>query len=230
MSNTSAAPKCIGIIMDGNRRWAKARGENSLAGHTAGYKKLKEIVLLAEEAGVRHLIFYAFSTENWKRSGMEVSFLLSLLADALEEELKNVQNSSTRFRFIGEREHFDERLRSAQGRLEEATRDKNGITVVLALSYGGRREIVAAVNALLVESDRGAIDEPMFVEQLSTKGIPDPDIIIRTGGEKRLSNFLLWQGAYAELFFSDTLWPDFSKEEFLKILQEYAARERRFGA
>lgn len=224
----STAPACIGIIMDGNRRWARERGLPTLEGHMCGYRKLKEVVSWANKAGVETLIFYAFSTENWNRSADEVAYLMRLFETALVDEIGEIQKRGVRLRFLGQRERFSKKLQEAMDQAEAQTKGNGNGTIVLALSYGGRQEIVAAVNTLLHDGTQET-SEGDFASRLSTVGIPDPDIIIRPGGEKRLSNFLPWQSVYSELFFSDTYWPDFSKEEFLGILEEYSKRERRRG-
>lgn len=224
----SAIPECIGVIMDGNRRWAKEKGLPTLEGHRQGFNKFKEVGVWAKEAGIKHLIFYAFSTENWNRSEEEVSYLLDLFTDAIGREAERLKEENARMLFIGELNRFPEALQELMEQVARDSANNTGITVTIALSYGGRAEITHAINGLLAEG-RGSITEEEFSRCLWTKDIPDPDIIIRTGGEKRLSNFLPYQSVYSELFFSDTYWPDFSKEEFLGILDEFSRRERRRG-
>jgi len=214
--------------MDGNRRWARERGLPTLEGHLRGYRKLKNVMSWAKEAGVPHLIFYTFSTENWNRSKEEVGYLMKLFETAFANEIDEIKKKGIRLRFIGQRERFSEKLQAAMARAERDTAENTEGTVAFALSYGGRQEIIEAANALLKEGKKQT-DEAAFGEHLWSAGIPDPDIIIRPGGEKRLSNFLPWQSVYSELFFSDTYWPDFSKEEFLGILKEYGERGRRRG-
>lgn len=228
-------PQSIGVILDGNRRWARARELPALEGHRAGYNKTKEFVLWARDAGVRAVIAYVFSTENWNRASTEVSYLMNLLREALaERETRAYKKENIQIRVVGDRAMLADDMKDQIARAEEHTKDQGGLTLAFALSYGGRREIADAASRL-VESMRnnvfrGVVDEKTLAKYLWTADIPDPDLIIRTGGEQRLSNFLLWQAAYSELFFTKTLWPDFSKEEFESILAEYAKRERRFGA
>jgi len=221
-------PQCIGIIMDGNRRWARERGLTTFEGHLKGYQKLKEVISWAHEAGVKDLIFYGFSTENWNRSTDEVASLMKILETALIDELAILTKEGVRILFIGDRSCFSQKIQDGMTRAEKETMSNTNGTVTLALSYGGRQEIVNATNALLREGKR-EINEKDFAEHLSTASTPDPDIIIRPGGEKRLSNFLPWQSTYSELFFCDTYWPDFSKKDFLDILLEFSKRERRHG-
>jgi undecaprenyl diphosphate synthase len=220
-------PKSIGFIMDGNRRWAKTKNLPSFEGHRAGYEALKECLKWCKEFGVTYAIFYAFSTENWKRSEEEVGYLMDLLRKAIKNELGSLREEKVRVKFIGDTKMLDEDIRKGVVQLEEDTRNYEGTTLVIALSYGGRREITDAVNKAIKEGV--PLDEDKFSQLLYTKDIQDPDLIIRTGGERRLSNFLPWQSVYSELFFVNTLWPDFSKEEFSKILQEYSQIERRNG-
>ncbi len=222
------APHAIGIIMDGNRRWAKERGLPTLEGHRKGSEKIRDVCRWAYGAGVKEVILYAFSTENWNRSPEEVSYLLDLFEEALPPLLKDIRKEGGRIRFIGERERFPEKLQGTMRALEEESADGTRGTLAIALSYGGRSEILAAVNALLARRARVA-DEASLKEAMWSAGLRDPDLIIRTGGEQRLSNFLTWQSAYSELFFTETKWPDFSKEEFDVILEAYGARERRHG-
>ena len=218
----------VGIIMDGNRRWAKERELSSAEGHKAGFDALvsllKEYSLLKKEWGIAHYIFYAFSTENWKRSEAEVSALMKLLKQGLskiEDELSGVDHPP-RIIFIGDISSFEEDIQKEVKEIEDRTKENNG-TVAVALSYGGRDEIVRAIQKAENISEEG------ITQALDTVSIPDPDIIIRTGGEKRLSNFLLWQSAYSELFFLDIFWPDFTKDSLIECVKEYNTRERRHG-
>ena len=220
-------PVSLGIVMDGNRRWAKSKGLMALAGHRAGAEKLKDVVEWSKAAGIKFLTVYAFSTENWNRSLEEVSGIMNLLEEYLDREFGEL-SKTTRLRFIGERERFSDVIREKVEHLEKVSKDQESFTLSIALSYGGRAEILEAVNKL-IEEDREVVTESELSEKLWTAGTPDPDLIIRTGGEKRLSNFLLWQSVYSELFFTPTLWPDFSREEFDAIIAEYAKRERRNG-
>lgn len=213
--------------MDGNRRWAKERGLPVSAGHYRGYKKLKEVVSWAKEAGVKHLIVYAFSTENWNRSKKEVEMLMKLFGEVLSQG-DEFKKENVKVSFIGQRDKFSESMIVGMEEMQNKTKNCKTINLTIALSYGGRAEIVSAVNALL-KSGVNSVSEYMFADNLWTKGVPDPDIIIRPGGERRLSNFLPWQSVYSELFFIDTYWPAFTKREFKNILSEYKKIERRKG-
>lgn len=218
---------CVGIIMDGNRRWAKGRGVPAVLGHRKGYKKLKEVVLWSKEEGVKNLIVYAFSTENWDRGKKEIDTLMKLFDDVLKQK-DFFKKEKINVRFIGQIDKFSDNLKCGIKELEEDTKKYNGLRLSIALSYGGRAEIISAVNGLLKMGVK-KISEEDFSKKLWTKDIPDPELIIRTGGEKRLSNFLLWQSVYSELFFVDTYWPAFTKREFKGILSEYFKREKRKG-
>ena len=222
-------PDCIGVIMDGNRRWAKELGLLTLRGHTAGYKRFKEFIGWASDKGVKNLIFYAFSTENWKRGEKEKSFLFKLIEVSLRNDLEEFKNRNFRLKFIGQIDRFSRSIQKVLRDAEERTAYNTGCLVVLAVSYGGRSEILNSVNELIAEGRKKPVTEKEFEEHLWTKDIPDPDLIIRTGEAMRLSNFLPWQSVYSELYFTSTLWPDFDKEEFEYILKEYRGRERRMG-
>ena len=223
-------PQCIGIIMDGNRRWAKSKGLPTLEGHRRGYDRLKDVVRWAGEAGVKHLVIYAFSTENWKRTKEEVGYLMDLFRWVLKEEVAYFIKEEIKVAAIGDTASLPPDIQEGIRDVQEKTKQFSKLHVVLALSYGGRKEILAAAKALVAEGLSGAdITEEDFQKNLWTHDIPDPDMIIRTGGERRLSNFLPWQSVYSELFFSDTFWREFTKEEFQNILKEYSERERRHG-
>lgn len=226
--NETPRVECIGFIMDGNRRWARARGLPGFKGHETGYKKLQEVVRWARGAGIPHMAAYAFSTENWRRSEEEVGYMLALFRSVLENEMQKMMDERVRVRFVGDVSRFGADLRELMEKAEAATAQAYDITLHLLVSYGGRAEIVAAANALLAEG-AGEATEESFAQKLWTGAMPDPDIVVRTGGEKRLSNFLPWQTVYSELFFADSFWPDFSKEEFDAVLAEFARRERRNG-
>lgn len=217
---------CVGIIMDGNRRWAKARDLPKLEGHRMGASKLKDTVRFVREHGIKHLAVYAFSTENWNREPAEVSYLMDLFRELVRKELKKMGEEGVRIRFAGQRERFSDDLQQAIDDVEKETAENSAITLWVCLSYGGRADIVAAASAA---AKNGEVTEETLTQNLWTAEMPEPDIIIRTGGEKRLSGFLTWQSVYSELFFTDTLWPDFDKEEFETILAEFASRERRRG-
>lgn len=221
-------PTCVGIIMDGNRRWARETGRSSLEGHSCGYSKVKEVVEWMKEAEVPNLIVYAFSTENWNRQEAEVSYLMNLFRKVLTEEADELSNRGVRILCAGERARLPVDIQNMVRDVEEKTKNNTPFTLVIAISYGGRSEILNAVNILL-EKGEGPINEETFSNALWTRDVPDPDIIIRTGGERRLSGFLPWQSVYSELFFVDTYWPAFSKQEFFTILEEFAGRERRRG-
>lgn len=221
-------PQCVGVIMDGNRRWAKERGLPTLEGHRAGLEKLKEVSEWAFAAGVQTVVYYAFSTENWKRSPEEVAYLMGLFDTAIHTELETLRENNIRVRFIGDLSKLSSKLRGDALALQEASKGNTRGTIVVALSYGGRPEILAAVNTLLASGAK-SVDEDAFRRAMWSADIPDPDLIIRTSGEQRLSNFLTWQSAYSELFFTETKWPDFSKEELERILADFASRERRHG-
>lgn len=214
--------------MDGNRRWAKERGLPTFDGHKKGLEKLYELAEWMEGTEIEEVTLYAFSTENWNRAPEEVGYLMELLERAFKKELSRFVEKGVRLRFIGSRERAPAHLQGILNEAEEKTRAGEKGTLVIAFSYGGRAEILAAVNQLLKEG-KAAVDEAGFKEMMWSAGLLDPDLIIRTGGEQRLSNFLPWQSVYSELFFTDTKWPDFTKEEFNRILANFRERERRHG-
>ena len=225
-------PAHIAIIMDGNGRWAKARGLNRSLGHQEGVETVREITTVASHLGVKYLTLYTFSTENWNRPAPEVAALMSLILTAMEEELFMKNNVS--LRVIGEVERLPEDVRTAILNLVERTSKNTGTTMVIALSYSSRWEITRAVQTLANQVKEGQIQpdditEETFEQALATEFMPDPDLLIRTGGELRLSNYLLWQCAYSELYFCDTYWPDFGTKEFCQAIAEFQNRERRFG-
>jgi undecaprenyl diphosphate synthase len=224
-------PHHIGIIMDGNGRWAELRGLPRIEGHRRGVERSKEVIECAAELGLKSLTLYAFSTENWQRPSAEVTTLMKLLELYLKKELSRLMRDGIVFKAIGELwrlpAHIQEVIRDA----EEKTSSNKGMVLVTALSYSGRNEIVRAVRKILASGIApDMLTEEVFSSFLDTAGLSSPDLIIRTSGEKRISNFLLWQAAYAEFYFTETLWPDFSKDEFLLSIQDYQQRERRFGA
>lgn len=230
MSETSSIPACIGIIMDGNRRWAKARGLPVFEGHRAGGDTLKNVVRWAKDASVKHIIFYTFSTENWNRSEEEVSYLLNLIGEFIEKELEHFNTEGGVLHFVGDLSRFSGKLQKIFKDAEEKTMHNHGPHVYFALNYGGRQEILSAVRSIISEKPHiEDVTDAYFAEHLQTGAMPDPDVVIRTSGEMRLSGFLPWQSVYSELFFTTTLWPDFTKEEFDSILAEFAGRERRRG-
>jgi undecaprenyl diphosphate synthase len=216
--------------MDGNGRWAELRGLPRSEGHKRGVERVSEITIAACGIGVKTLSLYAFSIENWSRPESEISVLMKLLETFLVNDLDSFMENSIRFRVIGNRNKLPAKIRGMIGHVENATQDNTGLLLQCALSYGGRDEIVRAVKRTLAAGlDPEEITEEAISSHLDTSGVPDPDLIIRTSGEQRLSNFLLWQSAYAEFLFTNTLWPDFTKEEFLEALYQFQIRERRFG-
>lgn len=223
-------PQHVAIIMDGNGRWARERGLPRLAGHRAGTKNLRRVIRAAADAGIKHLTFYAFSTENWNRPEEEVKGLLNLLAEFIETELQELHLEGARLLHIGHLEGLGPSLRKKVEDAIELTKNNTRIDVILAFNYGGRDEIICAVKKLITE---GTPVEEIDVERLSaamfTAGIPDPDVVIRTSGEKRTSNFLTWQTVYSEWFFPEVYWPNFDEDDLHEVLQEYAKRDRRFG-
>ncbi len=228
-------PAHVAIIMDGNGRWATARSLPRLAGHRAGVEAVRRTLRATMEAGVGWLTLYAFSSENWRRPVEEVSDLTGLLRHFLRNEVAELDSHGVRLRIIGDRNRFDADIQAELVRAEQQTAGNGKLNLVSALSYGGRAEIVAAARAAAEAAragtlDPASLDEAGFSGLLSTAGIPDPDLIVRTSGEQRLSNFLLWQSAYAELVFLDVLWPDFGPAHFAEALAEFNRRERRFGA
>jgi undecaprenyl diphosphate synthase len=211
--------------MDGNRRWAKEHGVPTYQGHAAGKQKLREVLHWARDAGVAHIICYAFSTENWNRPVEEVRAIEELLIEGLKHEVDELAAEGVRIQFIGERVRFSEETQALMQHAEQVTHS-NARTLGVALSYGGRAELAQAAESARA---KGVITEESLANHLWTAGIPDPDLILRTGGQQRLSNFLLWQAAYSELWFTDTFWPAFTHNEFLKALDDYAVRKRNFG-
>lgn len=219
----------VGIIMDGNRRWAHARNLPTHKGHEEGAARVRDIVEASLEKGISCLYLYAFSTENWNRTKEEVGGLMRLLEQAFAERIADIEELGVRICVLGERERFSNTMQDLIDEAEERSKHNSALTVAFCLSYGGRREIAHAMNTLLASSGSTSVSEDDIRAALWGADLPDPDLIIRPGGEKRLSNFLLWQGAYAELFFTDTLWPDFTKEEYSGILEEFVTRSRRKG-
>lgn len=222
-----SAPACIGIILDGNRRWAKEHGLPSLEGHRRGFENLKTIARAVRDRGVPHLTAYMFSTENWKRSEEEVAYLMDLFRQTIKDSVNELGSEGMRVRFVGQRERFAHDIQDAMKDAEERTHANTGLTMWLCLSYGGRAEIVAAAQALMTQGIMP--DETSLRDAMWSAGMPDPDIIIRTSGEQRLSNFLIWQAAYSELFFIPRHWPEFDERALDNILAQYAQRERRHG-
>lgn len=228
----SRVPAHVAIIMDGNGRWAKLRNQHRSYGHKAGVETVRNITKIAAEAGVKYLTLYTFSTENWNRPAEEVAALMTLLLESIEEEIFMKNNIA--FRVIGDMERLPEAVRTRLEQCVQRTSANTRMTMVIALSYSSKWEITQAVKQIASEVKNGtltvdSIDETLISRHLTTNFMPDPDLLIRTGGELRLSNYLLWQCAYSELYFCDTYWPDFNEEEFYKAIYEYQQRERRFG-
>jgi undecaprenyl diphosphate synthase len=231
----SDPPTHVAIIMDGNGRWATARGLPRFAGHQRGAEAVREVVEGCNRLGVRYLTLYAFSSENWKRPETEINDLMGLLRVYVKRELADLHSNGVRLRFIGDHAVLPSDIQDLINGAEERTRENTGLNLVIALNYGARNEILAACRQLAEDVKAGRLDadgvtEQVFASRLSTHGIPDPDLLIRTSGEQRLSNFLLWQAAYCELSFVDTLWPDFTQEHLAKAIADYQKRERRYGA
>ena len=227
-------PAHVAIIMDGNGRWAKKRLLNRINGHEKGSETVRTIVRTCRQIGISYLTLYAFSTENWQRPKTEVEALMVLLKKFLQSERKEMVENNIRLRVIGQLDRLPKKVREALDQSITATREGTGMDLILALSYGGRAEIVRMVQEVTEKIKLGiiepeAVNEGLISDHLYTRDIPDPDLLIRTSGEMRVSNFMLWQIAYTELFVTQTLWPDFSKEEFLQILKDFQARVRRFG-
>jgi len=227
-------PQHVAMIMDGNGRWAKERGMARVQGHNAGMKALKEIVKHSDVIGVKYLTVYAFSTENWKRPAEEVSGIFRLLVRYVKSEIRELDENNVRVRILGDWSIIPEESREAVRTALAVTEKNTGLVFNIALNYGGRAEIIRAAKALAEklrdgDIDADSIDEAAFSAELYTAGMPDPDLIIRTGGEYRLSNFLTWQSAYSELVVTPVYWPDFTPEEYDKALEEYSSRDRRFG-
>ena len=230
----AVVPRHVGLIMDGNGRWAAQRGLPRFEGHRRGVEALRRAVRAAIDLGVGYLTIYSFSSENWSRPKDEVRGLMGLLKRFIRNDLADLHSNGVRIRIIGDRRGLPTDIGPLLTEAEEVTRENRGLTLVIAFNYGGRQEIVEAARALAVEAaagrlDPATIDPVMFERRLSTAGLPDPDLVIRTSGEQRLSNFLPWQAAYAEFVFLPVLWPDFDKSSFEEALAEFARRERRFG-
>ena len=233
-SAKAAVPRHVAVIMDGNGRWAKQRGMPRTFGHKQGVEATKRLVRAAHEMGIEVLTIYGFSTENWSRPQDEVDVLMGLLKSYFNAEIAELHKANVRIRVIGNKADFAGDIAQLLLRAETLTKDNNGLTLCVALSYGGRQEIVASAQALAAKVASGElqvedIDERLLTGGLETSDLPDPDLIIRTSGEQRLSNFLLWQAAYAELYFDPVLWPDYTAENLEKAVATFNSRERRFG-
>jgi undecaprenyl diphosphate synthase len=231
---TLGGPQHVAIIMDGNGRWATSRGRPRLFGHHAGARRVKEIVTACPDLGVKYLTIFAFSTENWKRTQTEVSGLMSLFRRFIVRETRGLVDEGVRVRFIGDRIQLDKKLVHLMDELEAITEGNDRVHLTVALNYGGRDEVARATRRLAQDVASGKldpenVDEETLPKYLDTCVLPDPDLVIRTSGEARISNFLLWQSAYAEYEFIDTLWPDFSRDIFGHIVGKFSGRDRRFG-
>ena len=234
MSDKMNIPQHIAIIMDGNGRWARQRGKERSEGHIAGMNSLRETVRNAAEAGVKYLTVYAFSTENWGRPQAEVDALMELICKGVEMESEELAKVGIRVKTIGDRSRFSDKVKASLEKIEQMTQAGENMTFVLALNYSSRSEMTTAVQNIAKRVAAGEIkaeeiDEKMISESLYTSFMPDPDLIIRTSGECRLSNFLMWQASYSEFYFPEVLWPDFTEEEFERAIESYANRDRRFG-
>lgn len=231
---TDAVPRHVAIIMDGNGRWAAKRGVPRIFGHRAGAKAVRESIIGCLELGVEYLTIYSFSSENWRRTADEVNGLMALFVEVLESELDNLMRQGVRVRVVGSADGVPSATMDAFRRTEDKTRENTRLTLAVALNYGGRMEITHATRRIAEQVaagtlDPSAIDEDVIAEHLYTSGMPDPDLIIRTSGEMRISNFLLWQLAYSELWVTATLWPDFKRGDLLRAVLDYQQRARRFG-
>ena len=232
--NPDKIPRHVAIIMDGNGRWAKAQGKPRVFGHRAGVKSVKEITEAAAELGIDYLTLYAFSTENWRRPPQEVDALMSLLVQTLRKEIRTLTDNGIRLQTIGETSRLPERTKRILQEAQSETKANARMTLILALNYSARWEITNATQSIAEkvrdgQLDPSDIDQQTIADHLNTAGIPDPELLIRTSGESRISNYLLWQIAYAELYFTSVLWPDFRSQHFYEALLDYEHRERRFG-
>lgn len=229
-SSSGSGPKHVAVIMDGNGRWANRRGMRRTEGHKQGVVAVRELIKNAGEAGISQLSLFAFSSENWRRPALEVRLLMQLLSNTLENEVDGLHQNGIRLKILGDLERFDSRVGQMVRSAESLTADNQAMNLNIAINYGGRWDIISALQRVVKEGySADEITEETLSRALSTRGIPDPDLFIRTGGEQRISNFMIWQLAYTELFFTDTLWPDFGKSDLESALQWYRGRERRFG-
>jgi undecaprenyl diphosphate synthase len=227
MPDNSTIPACVGLILDGNRRWAKAQGLPTLEGHRKGADTFVNAVRWLKERGVAHVVAYVFSTENWKRTQEEVGYMMGLLRENLKLRISELSKENVRVHVVGDRSRFDADIQELLRETEATSKDNTGINAWLCLSYGGRAELVTAARAAAASGRE--ITEENFGDYLWTAGMPDPDLIIRTGGQERLSNFLPWQSIYSELFFLPEMWPAFSEAHLDTVLKEFAERKRNFG-
>lgn len=234
MDTDQNIPRHIAIVMDGNGRWAKQKHRPRFMGHKKGVEAVREIVKTCSLLKVECLSLFAFSSENWKRPEEEIKNLMGLFMMALEREAKSLARNNVRLQIVGDLSHFSEKLQDKIKQVEELTKDSTGLRLIVAANYGGRWDIAQSIRIIARKVEAGelkcdAINEENISSHITTQGLPDPDLFIRTGGEKRISNFLLWQMAYTELYFTDVLWPDFGKTELEKAITDYSSRQRRFG-
>jgi len=222
-------PKHVAVIMDGNGRWAKSKGMPRVYGHREGVKRVREITEVCAKIGIKYLTLYAFSTENWSRPAYEVNALMTLLVSTIDKELKTLMKNNVKLETIGDIENLPQKSYESLLKGKEMTKDNNRMTLILALNYSGRWDILNAVNKIKNEKDIGKVDSEVFAKYLNTASYPDPDLLIRTSGELRLSNYLLWELAYSELYFTDVKWPEFKEENFYEALLDFQNRDRRFG-
>ena len=232
--NPSRVPKHVAIIMDGNGRWAKQKGHMRIFGHRQGVKAVRAAIESAAEMGVKYLTLYAFSTENWTRPEQEVNALMELLVDTIESELPTLMKNNIKLATIGDLAKLPKKCQAQLDKTKGKTAENDGLTLVLALSYSGRWDIIEAIKRIGIDVKEGKlapeeINDGILDQALNTSCFPNPDLLIRTSGEQRISNFLLWEIAYSELYFTPVLWPDFTKDDFYKAIVDYQARERRFG-
>lgn len=232
MNKLERLPRHVSLIMDGNGRWAKQRGKKRIYGHYEGVASVRTVMETSVELGISYVSFFAFSEENWDRPDAEVHALMELMGRMMEQELPTFMNNNIRFLVLGNRERLSDTLRESIDRIMQQTAGNSGMTMILFLSYSGKWDIFQAARRMahdLIDNPGLEIGVEDFSRYLVTAGIPDPDLLIRTSGEKRISNYLLWQSAYTEFVFTDTLWPDFRREQYMEALEEYALRDRRFG-
>ena len=234
LSRRRELPRHVAVIMDGNGRWAKGRGLPRVAGHRKGVERVRDMVTACAEKGVKYLTLFAFSSENWRRPVQEVQLLKELFLSALDNEIRKLHKNNVRFRVIGDTERFGEKITTRIRQSETLTQKNTSLTLTIAANYGGRWDIAQACAELARRAVRGEVDPDTITEKslepfLSLAGVPEPDLFIRTGGEQRISNFLLWQLAYTEMYFTPVLWPDFDRAQFEQALVSYAGRQRRFG-
>jgi undecaprenyl diphosphate synthase len=234
IQSSCTLPLHIGIIMDGNGRWARSKGKTRIEGHIAGVDSVRDIVEVCSELGVKYLTLFTFSTENWKRPKNEVSALMQLLVKVIGRETRKLHENNVRLNVIGDKDMLPDKVRSTLQKTMDLTKDNNKLILNIALSYSGQWDIVQACKAIALDVQRGRvnpeyIDEQLFSSYLSTASMPDPELLIRTSGEFRISNFMLWQSAYSEIYFSNTYWPDFRRSQLYDAIREFQSRERRFG-